>query len=145
MVQLLRFLAEEERTMKVASIATLIVSSMLACTSAALRMPGQIRALPDPVETRAAILEGIEQRRWIFADEVPGGILARIDVRSHVAEVWVEYDEDAITFRYAGSHRLDCDPSPDGCESIHNNYNRWVRNLSIAIATAVAKRRPAAS
>lgn len=114
---------------------------LIACTSTALLMPGQIRALPNATDTRAAILEGMTQRRWILEDEAPGRLLARIDVRHHVAKVWIDYDEEAIRFRYAGSQQLDCRRSETGCRSIHRNYNRWVRNLAIAIASAVGAQR----
>jgi hypothetical protein len=114
---------------------------VLACTSTDLMLPGQIRALPEVDDTREAILAGMQRRQWIFVDEAPGRIRARIDVRRHTAEAWIDYDEDAIRFSYAGSRGLDCRPAGDGCKSIHNSYNRWTRNLAIAIAEEVAERR----
>lgn len=120
-------------------VACLILTA--GCTSTELVLPGQIRALPNPEDTREAILAGIERRRWILGDESPGRILARIDVRRHTAEVWVEYDEESIRFRYGGSRGLDCRPAGEACRSIHGSYNRWTRNLAIAIAAEVAERR----
>jgi hypothetical protein len=118
---------------------------LVACTSTDLVMPGQIRALPDEAQTREAILAGLDKRRWIFVDEAPGSIRARIDVRRHTAEAWIDYDQSAIRFRYAGSQALDCRPAGDSCRSIHNSYNRWTRNLAIAIAEEVSKRRTASA
>jgi hypothetical protein len=125
------------RVLAVAWLAALTIG----CTSTDLLLPGQIKALPDESETREAILAGIQRRSWIFVDESPGSIRARIDVRRHTAEAWIDYDSSSIRFRYAGSHNLDCRPSGDGCRSIHNSYNRWTRNLAIAIAEEVAERR----
>jgi hypothetical protein len=104
-------------------------------------MPEQLRALPEPAETRAAILDGMRERRWSMMDERPGAILAGIQVRRHVAKMWVEYDPEYVRFRYGGSSELDCRPSGDGCRSIHGKYNRWTRNLAIAIAEELATRR----
>ena len=119
----------------------LLVTATLGCRSTDLVLPGEIEALADEDRTREAILAGIQHRKWIFVDEAPGSIRARIDVRRHTAETWIDYDASSIRFRYAGSHGLDCRPSGDGCSSIHGSYNAWTRNLAIAIAKEVAERR----
>lgn len=119
----------------------LILAAALGCTSTDLLLPGQIKALPDVTDTREAILAGIQRRSWILVDETPGSIRARIDVRRHTAEAWIDYDASSIRFRYGGSQGLDCRRSGDDCSSIHNSYNRWTRNLAIAIAEEVSERR----
>jgi hypothetical protein len=123
------------------ALAVTFLVMAIGCTSTDLLLPGQIKALPDEAQTREAILAGVQRRGWIFVDEAPGAIRARIDVRRHTAETWIDYDASSIRFRYAGSQNLDCRPSGDGCRSIHNSYNRWTRNLAIAIAEEVAERR----
>jgi hypothetical protein len=127
-------------TIRIAGACALI-ASIVACTSTSLVLPGQIRALPDVAETRDAILVGMETRGWIFADEEPGRILARLDIRRHTAETWIAYDESSIRFSYAGSQNLDCWRSGDSCRSIHRKYNGWTRNLANSIASEVSKRR----
>ena len=52
-------------------------------------------------------------------------------------------DTEFVRFRYGGSSELDCRPSADGCRSIHGKYNRWTRNLAIAIGEELATRRAA--
>lgn len=132
------------RTRRSAWLALVAAAVVAACTSAALRLPEQLRALPDPVETRAAILDGMQSRRWSMMDERPQAILAGIEVRGHVAKMWVEYDAEFVRFRYGGSTALDCRPSPDGCSSIRGKYMQWTRNLAAAIADEIATRRKAA-
>ena len=117
----------------------------IGCSSVPLRLPEQVRALPDPTETRTAILIGMQQRKWNVMDERPQAILAGIDVRSHVAKMWVEYDAEFVRFRYGGSTGLDCRPEGDGCSSIHKKYLQWTRNLAKAISEEIAARRTPSS
>jgi hypothetical protein len=122
----------------------MMAAVVAACASTALRLPEPLRALPDPAETRIAILDGMQRRRWSVMDERPEAILAGIEVRGHVAKMWVEYDTEFVRFRYGGSTALDCRPSADGCSSIHGKYMQWTRNLAAAIADELATRRRAA-
>lgn len=136
--------SEITRRILAALLSAALLAICAACTSTALRMPEQLRALPDPVETRMAILNGMLQRKWNVMDEQPGAILAGISVRSHVAKMWIEYDPEFVRFRYGGSTNLDCRKSGDGCKSIHGKYNKWTRNLALAIGNEIATRRGAA-
>jgi hypothetical protein len=80
---------------------------------------------------------GMHEKKWSVAGEAPGRILARIPVRTHVAEVLITYDSEWIRFAYHGSQGLNYRPDPDQGQ-IHPVYNRWVANLRQAIASSVA-------
>jgi hypothetical protein len=111
------------------------------CSGPPLRLPEQLRALPDTADTREAILIAMQRRQWSMMDEQPQAILAGIDVRGHVAKMWVEYDAEYVRFRYGGSHALECRPEGDGCSSIHKKYIQWTRNLAKAISEELSARR----
>jgi hypothetical protein len=122
---------------------TSIALTLLAvgCTSAPLALPRPIAVSTDKPTTRAAILNGMAARSWSVEAEKPDRILARLDYRTHVAKVWIDYAGPDILFKYGGSARLDCVPAGNSCSEIHQNYNRWVRNLGLDIASAVTRER----
>jgi len=111
------------------------------CAATPLALPDPILGLNDRHVTRSAILEGMAVRGWLVEQEVGSRILARLERRTHVAKVWVDYGEQQIVFSYGGSRGLDCTQEGDSCRSIHGNYNRWVRNLALDISRALTKRR----
>lgn len=113
----------------------------LGCTSAPLTLPGPILGVGDNAATRNAILDGMAVRGWVVEKEEGTSILAKIDQRSHVAKVWIDYSSNQIQFRYGGSKGLDCHRHGESCSSIHRSYNKWVRNLSLDISRQVTARR----
>ena len=109
------------------------------CTSAPLMTPAPVAALGDSTQTRRAILLGMNRRGWTVENEEPGRVLARLELRRHVARTAIDYDDRQIRFSYAGSQNLGCKPAGDSCSSIHRNYNHWVRMLSVEIASAATE------
>ena len=123
-------------------VACLTAIAMLAvsCTRP-LMLPGPILTTADKAGTRAAIFEGMAVRGWVVEDEMGEQVLARLDHRTHVAKVLIDYAGRQIQFRYGGSERLNCKREGDSCRAIHRNYNRWVRNLGLDISRAVTRQR----
>ena len=87
----------------------------------------------------------MSKRGWAIEQEEERRILARIQVRAHVAKVWVDYRDPQIAFEYGGSEQLQCKPLGQSCSSIHEKYNVWARNLASDIAREITKRRAAQS
>lgn len=114
---------------------------VLACTTAALRMPDPVLSVDDELQAREAVLRGMATRGWVVEDEKPGRILARLERRRHTAKVWIDYSGRQITFAYGGSDNLGCRAQGDACSTIHRVYNTWAKNLSIDIARQISQQR----
>jgi hypothetical protein len=113
----------------------------VACTSAPLLLPQPISVNANARVTRAAILNGMALRGWAIEKEEPNRVLARLNSRTHVAQVWIDYAGSKIQFRYGGSTSLGCVPAGDSCSAIHRSYNRWVFNLSQDISGELTRQR----
>jgi hypothetical protein len=69
-------------------------------------------------------------RGWAMSLQKPGHIVATLMTRSHTVAVDIYYTTNTFSIVYKSSSNLDYDPSTN---TIHRNYNRWVRNLEKAI------------
>lgn len=65
---------------------------------------------------------------WLMREVEPGHMVGRLVLRTHVAEVDINYDEDSFTIAYKDSVNLKYDGT-----RIHQNYNGWIQNLEKAI------------
>jgi hypothetical protein len=119
----------------------LVVASGLACAATPLTLPGPVLGLDDKRATRAAILEGMAVRGWVVEQEVDRRFLARLNRRTHVAKVWIDYSGRQIEFSYGGSDGLECVDDGESCRSIHANYNKWTQNLATDISRKLTERR----
>lgn len=72
---------------------------------------------------------------WQMKEETPGHIVARLNVRSHLAVVDITYTLDDFNINYKDSNNLKYDP---GNNTIHRNYNSWIQNLTNAINVQLA-------
>ena len=72
-------------------------------------------------------------RGWIVKKIEPGQLEATIYVRSHMAQVTIDYTASGYSIRYKDSTNLGY---KDG--KIHRNYNKWVQNLNMDIQRAFA-------
>ena len=79
--------------------------------------------------TRAIKVAGIGLG-WNIEVQTPGHIVGRLHLRSHVAFVDITYTRDEYSIHYRDSSNLNYDA---GSQSIHKNYNSWVRDLAQAI------------
>ena len=129
------------RAMMRTSALLLLLIFSYGCSSSGNRIsfPPPLPVLKTEKLTRQAILSGMEKRRWMIQSEKKGAILARIDVRSHTALVWIYYNQESITFEYGGSYNLDCKPVGNSCSYIHKSYNTWVLKLIKGISTSLTE------
>ncbi|EKO3867896.1 hypothetical protein P0E20_001849 [Vibrio harveyi] len=84
-------------------------------------------------QVKAAIVQSATNRGWTIEETSPGVLIAKINVRSHFAEVKIPYSNEYYSIIYLNSVNL---KASDG--KIHRNYNRWVNNLNVDIQRALA-------
>ncbi|GEA22213.1 hypothetical protein [Vibrio harveyi] len=84
-------------------------------------------------QVKAAIVQSATNRGWTIEETSPGVLIAKINVRSHFAEVKIPYSNKYYSIIYLNSVNL---KATDG--KIHRNYNRWVNNLNVDIQRALA-------
>ncbi len=104
------------------------VACLSACsTQAPLRnlQNQQIPATLSSHQVVRAITVAAHEKGWQVSQVRPGLLYAKIDVRSHVAQVKIPYTRSHYSILYRGSSNLNY----NGHE-IHRNYNRWVANLN---------------
>lgn len=65
---------------------------------------------------------------WVITPQEPGVLLGTLTARSHQASVLITYTKKTYHIAYKDSVGLKANGT-----NIHPNYNRWVRNLDIAI------------
>jgi hypothetical protein len=71
---------------------------------------------------------------WLMESVKPGHILGTLQVRTHVASVDIRYNTTAYSIHYKASNNLGYDG-----ETIHPNYNGWIKRLSSAIHAEMLK------
>ncbi|GLT18737.1 lipoprotein [Vibrio zhanjiangensis] len=84
-------------------------------------------------QVKAAIVQSATNRGWTIKEMSPNVLIAKLRVRSHMAEVKIPYTNKYYSIIYLNSENLKAD---DG--KIHHNYNRWVNNLNVDIQRAIA-------
>ncbi|GAK23649.1 LOW QUALITY PROTEIN: hypothetical protein JCM19052_4289 [Vibrio sp. JCM 19052] len=84
-------------------------------------------------QVKAAIVQSATNRGWTIEETSQGLLIAKINVRSHFAEVEIPYSNKYYSIIYLNSVNL---KASDG--KIHRNYNRWVNNLNVDIQRALA-------
>lgn len=90
---------------------------------------------------RMGIIESLKKRKWALAKEEEGRIRATLYIRSHQADIAIDYDKEQFTISYVDSKNLDHHRSLFGKEMIHRNYNNWIRYLvqDITVAASYAE------
>lgn len=76
------------------------------------------------IEVRGAILEALQDKGWVVREDDPGRIVAEILVRTHRADVEIDYSATQYSITYKDSANLLHDGS-----MIHRNYNKWITLL----------------
>jgi hypothetical protein len=79
-------------------------------------------------DVKKAIVRAGAGLGWNMDADKPGHILATLHLRSHMAQVDINYNKEKYSITYKNSEDLQYDG-----ESIHKNYNSWVQNLDRAI------------
>ena len=83
-------------------------------------------ATPDNV--RDAIMRAGAGLGWTMKPTAPGVVNGTISLRTHTAEVEVQYNTQSYNIVYKNSTGLDAENG-----QIHKNYNGWIENLNNAI------------
>ncbi len=82
----------------------------------------------SPEAVKKAIAVAGASKGWRVVQESPGSIRLSINVRRHSATIDIGYSLDAYSIKYVSSENLDY-AARDAVETIHPNYNRWLRFL----------------
>jgi len=109
---------------------TLLLVVVPACREKPLWNPGSVAVATSSREhMRNAIDLALRHRGWAIAKEEPGRVEATLYIRSHVANIAIEYDDKQYNITYLDSQNLKYRKKADGTEWIHGNYNEWIENL----------------
>lgn len=79
-------------------------------------------------QVRTAIVDAAHSKGWSVQDGAGGRLLATLYVRSHMAEVEIDYSPKAYGISYVNSENLLYNGS-----NIHRNYNKWIQLLETRI------------
>jgi len=125
-----------------------VLATML-CSSAALAVLPErvhnIENIPVPkadkplgsAEVRDAILVAATAKQWQLEYLGAGRLAGRLTVRErHVVDVDITYSPERYSIVYRDSLRMDYRAEDN---TIHPNYNRWVRELGLAINASLRK------
>lgn len=86
-------------------------------------------------DVERAIIRAGASRGWQMRKVAPGHIVAQLPIRTHTAIADVTFTKKEFSIRYKDSSNLKYDASTN---TIHSNYNSWVRNLQNAILSQTA-------
>ncbi|WP_319776887.1 hypothetical protein [Maridesulfovibrio sp.] len=75
-----------------------------------------------------AIIKGGYSLGWQMSDVAPGHLVGTLNIRSHQAVVDITYTPETYSINYKDSTNL-----KHKGNTIHSNYNAWVKNLAGAI------------
>lgn len=112
----------------------LFVAALAACTSAPIQniegapIVTASGKAPSMQQVQSAILNAGTALGWQIANEKPGRMTGRLNLRTHQAVVDIEHDVKQYSIKYRDSVDLG---AKDGM--IHKNYNGWVQNLDRTI------------
>ncbi|WP_320172123.1 hypothetical protein [Maridesulfovibrio sp.] len=85
----------------------------------------QARTMDD---VKNAIINAAYSLGWQVSDVAPGHLVATLNIRSHQAVVDITYTTENYSINYKDSTNL-----KHKGDTIHSNYNAWVKNLAGAI------------
>ncbi len=117
--------------LRAALIASLVAVSLALVACARSAPVNNVTAAPvhadlSQEDVGRAIIRAGSQRGWRMREEGPGHLVARLDVRDHVAEADIHYDADSYDIEYRSSDNLEYNAEAG---TIHSNYNGWIENL----------------
>lgn len=113
---------------RVAMLAGLVLLAACGVRMAQLEEPTGVPIQGDFTmdEIEQAIEDAASERGWEVTKEAEGHLLGVLHIRDHRADVDIVYDESSFSIEYRDSSNLGYDAERD---TIHRNYNNWVRNL----------------
>ncbi len=80
----------------------------------------------DVKEIEKAIVAAGAKRGWIMEKIDEGKMKGTLNVRRHVAVIFVTYNKKRFNIEYADSNNLHYDPKE---KTIHKAYNSWIKNF----------------
>lgn len=81
-------------------------------------------------DVKKAIVRAGAGLGWNMDADKPGHVLATLHLRTHMAQVDINYNKERYSITYKDSQDLQYDGT-----NIHKNYNGWIQNLDRAIKT----------
>jgi hypothetical protein len=120
----------KDRCIKTLPALALIILTGIYLASCARTMPiynvssAPVAAPSGPLSTaqvRAAIIDALHDKGWTVRQDNPGRVEAEVLVRTHRADVEIDYSATQYSITYKGSENLLYDGS-----TIHRNYNKWI-------------------
>lgn len=96
-------------------------------------MPIEYGAELSQKDVEKAIILACPKTGWVPRKVDDNTIQATLNVRAHVAIVDITFDSDSYTITYKGSNNLKYNG-----ETIHPNYNSWIKNLNNNINAELA-------
>jgi len=91
-------------------------------------------ASPQLADIRRAIVVAATSKNWSVKDIDDTHIEVTLRPRKHMARATIEYSTSAFSITYNDSTNMRFDG-----DTIHPNYNRWIRNLEVLIKTQISK------
>jgi len=101
-------------------------------------------AQPDTKVLESAIERALAAHHWTVKEHTGQKYVAELAERGHSATIAVVYDAQSARIDYVSSQGLMYEQTPEG-ETIHRNYNNWVKSLSSDIKTFAAQGAPGAA
>lgn len=90
----------------------------------------------SPANLRAVVAEAVSAFNGSIVEEHPGSMVIRLAPRSHVANARLDYDAKGFSITYLSSTNLNYEKSRKGKESIHPNYNVWIKRIADKVVTS---------
>jgi len=75
-------------------------------------------------DVKNAIMKAGTTRGWVIKEDSPGRLVGTLFIRKHMAKIDIKYSEKFYSINYRDSENLNY-----GGSVIHQNYNKWVKNL----------------
>ncbi len=88
---------------------------------------------------KEAVADALLARGWTIADETDDQMIADLHIRSHWAQVAIDFEDRNILISYRNSSNLRYEVRRDGRTVIHSNYLSWVDNLVADIRNHLAR------
>jgi hypothetical protein len=117
--------------------AVFLVFGLGACRTAPIYNPSAVSYAPSTSATMETVAQAIQRAGsglgWTVEAVQPGEMKGRLELRRHVAVVSIKYDMKRFSISYVSSENL-----AHSGNTIHRNYNNWIRNLENAIREEVS-------
>ena len=122
------------KSLKITSLLLIVSFVMTACGSTRIyNVPvTKVHAKKSSETVYRAIRDAGIGLGWKITKIKPGVAEGKLALRAHVAVVRISYNNSSYSIRYVRSTNLKYNPKR---QTIHSNYNGWIKNLEKAIDT----------